>query len=145
MRDPSATLLCAPQGLTLMDIEATQRLRARLRTPEAQARAVSGIRGIRCLPPCCGRRYAGLRSVLRRSAEATCWWGGPTLSLSPALQGKAERLMDVVGTISHGRGATLGARQLWARMSGTMRRLRRALHTLLQQVGLREGRVLASW
>jgi hypothetical protein len=71
------------KGLTLMDIEATQRLRARLRTPEAQ--------------------------------------------------GKAERLMDIVGTISHGRGATLGARQLWARMSGTMRRLRRSLHTVLQQ------------
>lgn len=45
--------------------------------------------------------------------------------------------MDIVGTISHGRGATLGARQLWARMSGTMRRLRRSLHTLLQQVGSR--------
>ncbi|KAI7837292.1 hypothetical protein COHA_008906 [Chlorella ohadii] len=77
------------KGLTLMDIEATQRLRARLRTPEAQARVHTG--------------------------------------------GKAERLMDIVGTISHGRGATLGARQLWARMSGTMRRLRRALHALLQQ------------
>ena len=46
--------------------------------------------------------------------------------------------MDIVGTISHGRGATLGARQLWARMSGTMRRLRRSLHALLQQLG---GRV----
>jgi hypothetical protein len=66
-----------------MEIEATRRLRTRLRTPEAQ--------------------------------------------------GKAERLMDIVGTISHGRGATLGARQLWARMSGTMRRLRQALHTLLEQ------------
>ncbi|KAL4858667.1 Pentatricopeptide repeat-containing protein [Chlorella vulgaris] len=71
------------KGLTLMEIEATQRLRLRLRTPEAQ--------------------------------------------------GKAERLMDIVGTISQGRGATLGARQLWARMSGTMRRLRRSLHDLLQQ------------
>ena len=71
------------QGLVLMDIEATRRLRTRLRTPEAQ--------------------------------------------------GKAERLMDIVGTISQGRGATLGARQLWARMSGTMVRLRRSLHDLLQQ------------
>ena len=67
----------------MMDIEATRRLRTRLRTPEAQ--------------------------------------------------GKAERLMDIVGTISQGRGATLGARQLWARMSGTMVRLRRSLHDLLQQ------------
>ncbi|KAL4427949.1 hypothetical protein ABPG75_002038 [Micractinium tetrahymenae] len=71
------------KGLTLLDIESTSRLRARLRTPEAQ--------------------------------------------------GKAERLMDIVSTISHGRGATLGARQLWARMSGTMRRLRRIMHALLQQ------------
>lgn len=73
------------KGLTLMDVEATRRLRGRLRMPEAQ--------------------------------------------------GKAERLMDIVGTISHGRGATLGARQLWARMSGTMRRLRHSLHALLEQVG----------
>lgn len=77
------------KGLTLMDVEATRRLRSRLRTPEAQ--------------------------------------------------GKAERLMDIVGTISHGRGATLGARQLWARMSGTMRRLRRSLHSLLQQARRRGG------
>ncbi len=42
--------------------------------------------------------------------------------------------MDIVSTISHGRGATLGARQLWARMSGTMRRLRRTMHALLYQV-----------
>lgn len=42
--------------------------------------------------------------------------------------------MDIVSTISHGRGATLGARQLWARMSGTMRRLRRTMHALLHQV-----------
>lgn len=69
------------KGLTLMDVEATRRLRARLRTPEAQ--------------------------------------------------GKAERLMDIVGTISHGRGPTMGARQLWARMSGSMHRLRRAAHALL--------------
>ena len=75
-----------------MDIEATRRLRTRLRTPEAQ--------------------------------------------------GKAERLMDIVGTISQGRGATLGARQLWARMSGTMVRLRRSLHDLLQQASQR-GR--AAW
>ena len=72
-----------------MDVEATRRLRVRLRTPEAQ--------------------------------------------------GRAERLMDIVGTISQGRGATMGARQLWARVSGTMRRLRRSLHTLLEQVGAGAG------
>lgn len=122
---PSSVL----QGLTLMDIEATQRLRARLRTPEAQARVHTGG----CLPAM-PARYAGwsvhglatMSAAVAEHAEACCCC---------AVQGKAERLMDIVGTISHGRGATLGARQLWARMSGTMRRLRRALHALLQQVG----------
>lgn len=111
-----------------MDIEATQRLRARLRTPEAQARVHTGVGGAAChASPLC-RLVCGLATISTGATNIVCW-------LLSAVQGKAERLMDIVGTISHGRGATLGARQLWARMSGTMRRLRRALHALLQQVG----------
>lgn len=119
-----------------MDIEATRRLRARLRTPEAQARPAA--------PPllacrCCACAHADGTPLLLPPAAvaAAAGWHSrrPGRPRSPlCLQGKAERLMDIVSTISHGRGATLGARQLWARMSGTMRRLRRSLHSLLQQV-----------
>lgn len=69
-------------GLTMLNIEATQRLRAALRSPEAQ--------------------------------------------------GKAERVMDIVSSISRGRGYTLGAKQLVGRVSGTTARLQRTLRRVLE-------------
>ena len=72
-------------GLTMLNIEATQSLRAALRSPEGQ--------------------------------------------------GKAERVMDIVSSISRGRGYTLGTKQLVGRMSGTTARLQRVLHNVLEEAG----------
>ncbi|KAG7672552.1 hypothetical protein KSW81_001514 [Nannochloris sp. 'desiccata'] len=67
-------------GLTPLNIEATQRLRAIARTPEAQ--------------------------------------------------GKAERIMDIVASITRGKGYTAGTKQLVSRVSGTTKRLQRALYSI---------------
>ena len=69
-------------GLTPMNIEATQALRGRYRTPEAQ--------------------------------------------------GKAERLMDIVGAITRGKGITAGTRQMYSRLSGSTVRNQRNMNALLQ-------------
>ncbi len=68
-------------GLTPLNIEATQRLRAIARTPEAQ--------------------------------------------------GKAERIMDIVASITRGKGYTAGTKQLVSRVSGTTKRLQKALYSIL--------------
>jgi hypothetical protein len=67
-------------GLTPLNIEATQRLRAIARTPEAQ--------------------------------------------------GKAERIMDIVASITRGKGYTAGTKQLVSRVSGTTKRLQKALYSI---------------
>ena len=167
-----------PQGLTLMDVEATRRLRARLRTPEAQGKAERLMDIVGTISQVCCWGWASRHQVFspgvqpgqrgHHFAGARGWGGTP----SKQLAGSA-RAGGVVGTrcrwcvrcmvlpVPHtrvvelsplrplsitlppthpqGRGATLGARQLWARMSGTMRRLRRSLHALLQQVRSQAG------
>lgn len=75
-------------GLTSLNIEATQRLRASCRSPEAQ--------------------------------------------------GMAERIMDIVGVITRGKGYTVGTKQLVSRVSGATQRLQRGLHRVLATASMSE-------
>ncbi|GAB4822692.1 hypothetical protein N2152v2_009738 [Parachlorella kessleri] len=54
---------------------------------------------------------------------------------TPEAQGRAERLMDIVNAINRGQGYTAGTKQLLLRVSGTRRRLQRALHAVLEGAG----------
>jgi hypothetical protein len=51
---------------------------------------------------------------------------------SPEAQGKAERLMDIVGAITRGKGITAGTKQVYSRISGSTVRNQRSMNTLLE-------------
>lgn len=52
---------------------------------------------------------------------------------SPEAQGKAERLMDIVGAITRGKGITAGTKQVYSRISGATVRNQRSMNTLLEE------------
>jgi len=52
------------------------------------------------------------------------------IARTPEAQGKAERVMDIVASITRGKGYTAGTKQLVSRVSGTTKRLQRALNSI---------------
>lgn len=53
-------------------------------------------------------------------------------------QGMAERIVDIVGVITKGKGYTAGTKQLVSRVSGATQRLQRGLHRVLATASMSE-------
>eukprot|EP00887_Chlorella_sp_A99_P001892 scaffold18.g1892.t1 len=136
-------------GLTMLNIEATQRLRAALRSPEAQGKASARRGGCGAGRACLASRArerlwrtrraplcaplvpllppSHLRTTVHPPTRAP-----PHIALARPPRAQAERVMDIVSSISRGRGYTLGAKQLVGRVSGTTARLQRTLRRVLE-------------